>query len=88
MGETLSFVTGIVVPVDWDDKGMPVASALLTPGGNDYYVEPNETAGELLEVLTKEIEVQGQIKKGSQGQTVIAVRTYNLKTGEDPCIIE
>jgi len=88
MGEALSFVTGIIVPVDWDDKGMPVAAALLTPGGNDYYIEPDETGSQLLEVLTKEVELQGQTKKGPQGRSMISVQKYHLRTGEEPCIIE
>ena len=88
MGEGQSLVAGIVVPADWDDKGVPVAVALLTPGGNDCYVEPDEKGNELLGALAKEVEVRGHVKKGAEGETVIAVRTYDLKTGEEPCIID
>lgn len=88
MGETLNSVTGIVVPVDWDDKGMPTAVALLVPGGNDCYVQPDENGKALLELVTKEVEVRGQVKKGRHGRSVIAVQGHDLKTGEEPCIIE
>jgi hypothetical protein len=88
MGNGLGSVTGIVVPVDWDDKGAPTAVALLTPGGNDYYIEPDDNGNALLELVTKEVDVQGEVKKGRYGQSVLVVQTHDLRTGEEPCIIE
>ena len=87
-GEGYGSMTGVVVPVDWDDKGLPNAVALLTPGGNDYYIEPDDNGNALLELVTKEVDVHGEVKKGRYGQSVLVVQTHELKTGEEPCIIE
>lgn len=88
MDNELTSVLGIVVPVDWDDNGVPLATAILGPNKNEYYVEQDERGAELLAVVTRVVEVKGVIKKAGQGQKVIKVESYDLKIGDEQCIIE
>ncbi|MBW2195724.1 MAG: hypothetical protein JRF37_09195 [Deltaproteobacteria bacterium] len=73
MDNELTSVLGIVVPVDWDDNGVPLE---------------DERGAELLAVVTRVVEVKGVIKKAGQGQKVIKVESYDLKIGDEQCIIE
>lgn len=78
-----TIVRGIVIPVDWDEEGNPVAASISSSGERDYFVEPDEKGRELLRLIREEIEVSGIVRKGIKGRNTIAVRSYRLKRGDN-----
>jgi len=76
-------VMGIVIPIEWEENGTPVATTISTPGEREYLVEPDSTGKELLGLVTQEIEVVGVLKKGTKGRNIIRVSSYRLKGVKD-----
>jgi len=76
----LTSIKGIVLPVNWDEKGNIVALALSTHEEDEYRIEPDEKGQELLAFVRDEVVVTGIVNKTEKGKT-IAVKKYRLKPG-------
>jgi hypothetical protein len=83
-------VTGIVIPVEWDDHGNALATIISSPGEEEYLVEPYAKGKELLGLVREDIEASGIVKKGTKGLKTIKIESYRLKRagslqeGEEP----
>jgi hypothetical protein len=83
-------VTGIVIPVEWDERGNPLATVISSPGEEEYLVEPYAKGEELLALLREEIEASGIVNRGASGLKTIKIESYRLKRaassqeGEEP----
>jgi len=82
-GNELITVTGIVIPVEWDEHGNALATTVSTPGEREYLVEQDSTGKELLGLVRQEIEVSGVLGKGMEGGNTIRVSSYRLKGVRD-----
>jgi hypothetical protein len=71
-------LTGIVVPVDWDEEGNALASVVSTPGEKEYLIEPDSKGKELLRLSRREVKVVGLVGGGRKGRKTISVRTFEL----------
>lgn len=54
-------IRGIVTPVDWDEKGNVVATAISTHTEEEYLVINNSKAKELLNLIQEAVEVSGLV---------------------------
>jgi hypothetical protein len=72
-------LTGIVIPVDWNDDQEVIAVALATADEKEYQISGNRKGKELLSFLQQQVEVTGTLGKDDRGRTVIAVRRYMVK---------
>lgn len=52
-------IKGIVIPVDWDQKGNPVSVAIATHKEEEYLICNDSQGKSLLDLVTKEVEVNG-----------------------------
>lgn len=77
-GEGVATFKGIIIPVDWDDKGKVVAAALSTHTEDEYLIDNDRKGKELLHCIQKEVEVSG-VTKENQGKKVIKVKRYTLQ---------
>ena len=78
MGEKMSKIKGIIIPVDWDEKGNVVAVALSTHDEKEYMINRTGKGDELRALIREEVEVLGQVgQKG--GRRMITVQEYSLK---------
>ena len=77
-GERIIKVTGIVIPVEWDEKGKVVAAALSTHGEDEYFIDHDFKGNELLHHIQEEVEVSGVARK-NKGKNIIIVQKYVLK---------
>jgi uncharacterized protein YuzE len=69
----LATIRGIVIPIDWDEKGNVVAIALSAFNEEEYLVDKDEK-GELLKAFVrKEVEVRGILREEKNRQ-IIAVK--------------
>ena len=76
----LTTLRGIVIPVEWDEKGMAIAVALSTHTEDEYLIDPNYMGKELLRYIQEDVEVSGMAKENKDKKTkVITVQKYILK---------
>jgi len=75
MAEKLITIKGIVIPVDWDEKGRAVSVAIFTQDEDEYIIQKDLKGKELLDLIHKELEVSGFVKKVDK-KKIIVVKTY------------
>ncbi|MBN2031863.1 MAG: hypothetical protein JW836_01195 [Deltaproteobacteria bacterium] len=78
----MSIIRGVVIPMDWDDRGNVVRIAISSHDENEYMVEEQGKGLELLALIRKEVEVGGEISEENQ-KKAIKVRRYKLKKAEE-----
>ncbi|UCF94161.1 MAG: hypothetical protein JSW39_08385 [Desulfobacterales bacterium] len=79
-------VTGIIVPVQWDDKGNILSVAIATHDEDEYLLENQGKAAELKALLRQEVEISGEVIREDQVKK-IRVKRYRkrkLKLDERP----
>jgi hypothetical protein len=74
---TTSTLKGILIPVDWNEKGEVVAIALSTYDENQYLINEKDSE-ELKKLIRQEVELSGEIKTKGRKKT-IQVKTFSLK---------
>lgn len=78
MGDKPLTIKGIVIPVDWDEKGKVVAVAISTHNEDEYLINHDYKGEELLHFVQEEVEVSGIARKNKDKKT-ITVKKYILK---------
>ncbi|NQT54821.1 MAG: hypothetical protein HQ551_01175 [Desulfobacteraceae bacterium] len=81
-GNNLVTIRGILVPVDWDEKGNVVSVSVSTYDEDEYLIkiERHKKGEELLSLIRKEVEVSGLVHE-HEGSKIITVKKYRLKMG-------
>jgi len=74
----LTTVRGLVIPVDWDDKGNVTATAISTHLEEEYLVEQNAWGEALLAFLRQRVKVSGSLVVKEDGKKVISVKKYEV----------
>jgi hypothetical protein len=77
--DTLITVTGIVISVDWDEEGNPIAAAISSSDEQEYLINPDAKGKELLAFIRKKIAAEGVVRKKKKDQKVITVKNYGLR---------
>ena len=72
-------LTGIVIPVDWNDRQELIATALATADEREYRIVGNKRGKELLGYLQRQIEATGTLEQDGNGRDVITVKRYIVK---------
>ena len=75
---TLATVRGLVIPVDWDDKGNVIATAISTQLEEEYLVEQNAWGEALLAFLRQRVKVSGSVAVKDDGKKIITVKRYEV----------
>ena len=81
----LSVLIGLIIPVEWDDKGHISAIALSTYDEEEYLISNNEKFEELIGFLRQEVEVTGNIS-GSDKKKSLYVHNFVPKYNSGPKI--
>lgn len=71
-------IRGIVIPVDWDEKGKVVAVGVSACDEEEYLVDKDYKGQELLHYIQEEVEVSGVVRE-ARNKKIITVRKYILK---------
>jgi hypothetical protein len=72
-------LSGIVIPVDWNDDHEVTVAALATDDEKEYRIGRNQRGKELLGYLQRLVEVTGSLNGDENGRMVITVRSYIVK---------
>ena len=72
---------GVIIPADWDEEGTVIATAIATHDEDEYVISGQETAETYLDLLRKEVEVEGWFsEKGTKKMLII--KTYKVVSGQ------
>jgi hypothetical protein len=71
---------GIVVPIEWDQKGNVAAMALSTYDEDEYLIEKDENGAALEAFMRKEVEVVGIVREAG-GRQIITVKGMQPRSG-------
>lgn len=72
-------LTGIVIPVDWNDDHDVTVAALATADEKEYRIVVNRKGKELFAYLQRQVEATGTLGKDEEGRIVITIRRYIVK---------
>ena len=75
---SLTTLRGLVVPVDWDDKGNVIATAISTHLEEEYLVDQDAWGEALLAFLRQRVKVSGSLGVTEDGKKVITVNKYEV----------
>ena len=68
-------IKGILIPVDWDERGNVIKAAILTADEEEYIVEENEKGGKLLSLMQQVVEIKGVVRE-EVGNKIITVEKF------------
>jgi 5S rRNA maturation endonuclease (ribonuclease M5) len=71
---------GVIIPVDWDEKGNVVAVGISTHGEDEYLIDSEEKGEELRSLISEEVEVVGKVREENR-KRILTVKKYNLIKG-------
>lgn len=74
----LATVRGLVIPVDWDDKGNVTATAISTHLEEEFLVDQNAWGEALLAFLRQRVKVSGSVVLKGDGKKIITVNKYEV----------
>ena len=71
-------IRGLLVPVDWDEKGNITKTAVSTYFEEEYLIETNVRGEELLPFLRQMVKVIGFVRMDERGRKVVRVEEYEV----------
>ncbi len=83
MGSKLTVITGLVIPVDWDEQGNPTRTAIFSEDEQRYLVEHDRMGSELLSLLQQEVELEGIVRPIARSENTVTVKSYWLRVQKE-----
>jgi hypothetical protein len=74
-------IKGLVIPVDWDEKGRVIAAAISTCDEDEYLIEKIYKGEELLGLLRREVEVRCVVRE-RENKKKVRVQEYSISKDE------
>ena len=71
-------IRGLLVPVDWDERGNITETAVSTYFEEEYLIEKNTKGEALLPFLRQKVKVIGLVRMDGRGRKVIRVENYEV----------
>ena len=75
---SVTTIKGLVLPVEWDEKGNVTATAISTHFEEEYLVDQNAWGEALLAFLRQRVKVSGSIVQNKNGKKIITVGKYEI----------
>jgi hypothetical protein len=71
-------IRGLIMPVNWDERGNVTAIAASTFDEEEYLLDYNKKIERLFPLIRKEVEVTGYVRV-ENGKKVMTVKKFHLK---------
>ena len=71
-------IRGLLVPIDWDEKGNITEIAVSTYFEEEYLIQKNVREEALLPFLRQKVKVIGFVKMDERGRKVVRVEEYEV----------
>ena len=78
MTSGLTTLRGLVLPVDWDERGNITSIAVSTNSEEEYLIDENPFADELLAFTRLRVKVRGFVREDENGKKIITVEKYEV----------
>lgn len=72
-------LTGIVIPVDWNNDHDVIVAALATADEKEYRIVGNRKGKELFAYLQHQVDAEGVLGEDEEGRIVITIKRYIIK---------
>jgi hypothetical protein len=72
-------LTGIVIPVDWNDDHDVTVAAIATADEKEYRIVGNRKGKELFAYLQRQVEATGTLGADREGRSAITLSRYVVK---------
>lgn len=74
----LTTIRGLIIPVDWDDRGNIIAAAVSTYFEEEYFIDQNPWGEELLAFVRERVKASGIVREDKHGKKIITVKKYEI----------
>lgn len=74
----LTTLRGLILPVEWDERGTIRSIAVSTNSEEEYLVDESPLADELLAFLRLRVKVRGSVREKENGKKFITVEKYEV----------
>ena len=74
----LTTLRGLILPVEWDERGTIRSIAVSTNSEEEYLVDESPLADELLALLRLRVKVRGSVRENENGKKIITVEKYEV----------
>jgi len=74
----LTILRGLILPVDWDGRGTIRSIAVSTNSEEEYLIDENPLADELLAFTRLRVKVRGSVREDETGRKIITVEKYEV----------
>lgn len=71
-------IKGIIMPSKWNEQGKPARIAIHTDDGKEYVIDYSGAGKELLDLIYKNVVVQGKLRQQLNGRSILCVRQYQI----------
>ena len=71
-------IRGLLVPVDWDERGNITETAVSTYFEEEYLIERNARGEALLPFLREKVKVVGLVRVDERGKKVLRVEEFEV----------
>lgn len=68
---------GLIIPVEWDEKGNVLRIAISTQGEGEYHIDPDEQGEALKALIRKEVDLTGEVRVIGR-KKVVRVKAFHL----------
>jgi len=75
--DRLITIRGLIIPVNWDERGKVTAIAASTFDEQEYLLEHDKTIDPLFSLIRKEVEVTGYVRQ-EKGKKIMTVQEFHL----------
>lgn len=74
----LTTLRGLILPVEWDERGTIRSIAISTNSEEEYLVDESPLADELLAFLRLRVKVRGYVREKENGKKIITAEKYEV----------
>jgi hypothetical protein len=74
----LTTLSGLILPVEWDERGTIRSIAVSTNSEEEYLIDESPLADELLAFLRLRVKVRGSVREKENGKKTITVEKYEV----------
>lgn len=78
--KTTTTVSGLVIPIDWDDDGTVLGAAIFDREERQFVIQQDEIGKQLLSLVHEDVEVEATVTSQKKGHTILRVKNFWLKT--------
>jgi hypothetical protein len=75
---------GIVVPIEWDRRGMALQVAILTPDEGEYVVAEGDAGARLRRCLREEVLARGLLRDHTADRKSVTVLSFSIVGRYEP----